>query len=73
MRSASIRNFLSEQPLRSSRGDYAAARETTFGNSPEIGRQARLKTPSGMLRQLRAMGFDDLFKELHLDYSALEE
>lgn len=69
----SIRNFLSEQPLRSSRGKYVQARETTFGNSPTIGRQARIKTPAEMIRQLTAMGYGELFAELDLDFSALEE
>lgn len=68
-----IRNFLSERPLKRSRGDFVEASRETFGDDPSVARQARLRTPKEMVLQLTEMGFGELFSELQLDYSGLEE
>ena len=41
--------------------------------NPSIARQARLKTPKEVVKQLTDNGFGDVLESLNLDYSDLEE
>jgi len=69
----SIRYFLAERPLKEGGKEYTEASLTTFSENPSIARQARLKTPKEVVKQLAENGFGDVLESLELDYSGLEE
>lgn len=68
-----IRYFLAERPLKNGGKEYKEASLSTFAENPSIARQARLKTPKEVVKQLAENGFGDVLESLELDYSSLEE